>query len=330
MDLIESYFSGFVSLFFSLNFRVSIYYLCASVVVAFLVWLYQGRPATFLSWLLPRKIYTHRSNLTDIKLFLANRVLAVLGLFSIFIFTPTIAFYTLAILTGVFREDFVMQPIDGTRMVIATIIIVMVSDFCKYWSHRWQHTIKSLWPFHAVHHSADVLTPVTVLRVHPVENFIRDVIVSLVVGVAQGVVLFALIGKLSLLTIGGANAIYFVFHAAGSNLRHSHIWLSYGRVLEHIFISPAQHQVHHSVAIKHHDKNFGSIFALWDWMFGTLYIPPHKEDLVFGVSDANGQPIEQPHPTLRAAMFKPFADSWAVLRPSRLKADPQNTPVRDP
>jgi len=34
-------------------------------------------------------------------------------------------------------------------------------------------------------------------------------------------------------------------------------------------ISPAQHQVHHSVDAKHHHRNFGSALAIWDWMFGT-------------------------------------------------------------
>jgi sterol desaturase/sphingolipid hydroxylase (fatty acid hydroxylase superfamily) len=31
--------------------------------------------------------------------------------------------------------------------------------------------------------------------------------------------------------------------------------------------------VHHSANPKHFNKNFGSCLALWDWMFGTLYMP---------------------------------------------------------
>jgi hypothetical protein len=36
---------------------------------------------------------------------------------------------------------------------------------------------------------------------------------------------------------------------------------------------PAHHHVHHSANPKHFNKNFGSCLALWDWMFGTLYVP---------------------------------------------------------
>ena len=48
-------------------------------------------------------------------------------------------------------------------------------------------------------------------------------------------------------------------------------------------------------------------------MFGTLYVPKTYEDITFGLADANGQLIEQPHPTLRAAMLHPFVESWEAL-----------------
>ncbi len=201
------------------------------------------------------------------------------------------------------------------RSALVTLIIVLAADFVKYWAHRLHHEYAPLWSFHAVHHSADVLTPLTLSRAHPVESMIRSVGISILVGVAQAVALFTFIGQIDLLTIGGANAFYVMFNAAGANLRHSHIWLSYGRVVEHIFISPAQHQVHHSMDVKHHNKNYGSMFAIWDWMFGTLYVPPNgPEELRFGVADGKGVPIPQMHPTLRAALFRPFVDSAKSFR----------------
>lgn len=169
--------------------------------------------------------------------------------------------------------------------------------------------------------SADVLTPLTLARVHPVETFIRNVGISLLVGVVQALAVFTFVGQIDLLTIGGANAFYVVFNAAGANLRHSHVWLSYGRVMEHIFISPAQHQVHHSMDLKHHNKNYGSMFAIWDWMFGTLYVPQNgPEDLRFGVADGQGVPIPQQFPTLKAALLIPFADCAKGFR-ERFRSD---------
>jgi hypothetical protein len=59
-------------------------------------------------------------------------------------------------------------------------------------------------------------------------------------------------------------------------------------------------------------------------MFGTLYIPQKHEALTFGIADADGNLIEQPHPTLRAALINPFFESWQNLRkPRSVKAPEQ-------
>ena len=42
--------------------------------------------------------------------------------------------------------------------------------------------------------------------------------------------------------------------------------------------------MHHSSNPKHFDRNFGASLSVWDWMFGTLYIPAKEpERLSFGV-----------------------------------------------
>ena len=67
--------------------------------------------------------------------------------------------------------------------------------------------------------------------------------------------------------------------------------------------------------LKHHNKNYGSMFAIWDWMFGTLYVPPNgQEELRFGVSDENGLPLPQQYPTLKAALINPFIESGKAFR----------------
>ena len=80
------------------------------------------------------------------------------------------------------------------------------------------------------------------------------------------------------------NILGFLFNLAGGNLRHSHVWLSYGSKLEHLFISPAQHQVHHSADEIHFNKNYGTWLAIWDWAAGSLYVTAQKETLRFGLS----------------------------------------------
>lgn len=321
METIQVLIDSLLGAPFDLNVRYSLFYLCCSTIIAFLVWKYQGTSGSFIKWLVPKEVYRHRSNLLDIKLFFASRMFIALG-FTSAVFFPTTVAYTL--LLNVASADFTPPPITWQRGLIVTLIIVVTSDFCKYWAHRAHHEWGFLWPFHAVHHSADVLTPLTVQRVHPVEPMIRNLLMTVLVGIVQGLVLYAFIGQINIATIGGANALYFIFNALGANFRHSHIWISYGPIIERILISPAQHQVHHSVAVKHHDKNYGSMFAIWDWMFGTLYIPTEREKLIFGVSDGTGKPAEQPYPTLVAALILPFRESWRALA-KQMKPNPRLT-----
>ena len=74
-----------------------------------------------------------------------------------------------------------------------------------------------------------------------------------------------------------------LFNFAAANLRHSHIWISFGR-FEKIFISPAQHQIHHSV------KEMGfAAHMRFHWMENVLYKPLKT----FGVMILGGFEPEQ-------------------------------------
>ena len=67
----------------------------------------------------------------------------------------------------------------------------------------------------------------------------------------------------------GVNAVAFVLNLAGSNLRHSHLWISFGP-LEWLLMSPAQHQLHHSLETSGHGVNYGSFLSLWDVLARTF------------------------------------------------------------
>lgn len=313
MDFISHLLSHFYELFTGFGSRVAIFYLCTTVLIVAVLWVIRGRPKSFVEYLVPREVYRHQSNIVDIKIFLFNSVLSVGGVFAAFTMTPgmTVAVLTaLGALTGAS-----MAPVDLTfgKLALATLIMILTLDFCKYWAHRLHHETSILWPFHALHHSAEVLTPLTANRNHPMFIILRSLVYTVIVGSVQAIMLFALMGQIEVLTIGAVNAGYFIFNAFGANLRHSHVWLSYGPVIEHIFISPAQHHVHHSIDKKHYNKNYGEVFAIWDLMFGTLYVLRCHEDIVYGLADEHGQRIEQPYPNLCTALLDPFADSWRAL-----------------
>ncbi|MFG5382445.1 sterol desaturase family protein [Yoonia sp. R2-816] len=313
-EMIDNIGSAFSATFLGLESRLALVYLITTVVLAYAIWIWRAKPQPFLRWLMPSAVYKHRSNIVDLQLFGLNFLLNVVGFFALLTFTPLVTIVVLEQLLGLTNTEY--TPIDSTfwRTFVTTVLIILTLDFCKYWTHYFHHESPTLWPFHAVHHSAEVLTPVTVSRVHPIYKVTQNIILAIGVGIVQAIILFAVMGKVDVIAIGSANVGYVLFNLFGANLRHTHIWLSYGRVLEHVFISPAQHQIHHSSAVEHHNKNYGEVFAFWDWMFGTLYVPEKEEVLQFGIADGQGNLIEQPHPTLRAAIIQPFRDSWQSLR----------------
>src|SRR5260370_139515 len=67
------------------------------------------------------------------------------------------------------------------------------------------------------------------------------------------------------------------------HLRHSHMWIAFTGLAGRLFQSPAHHQIHHSDQPRHFNKNLGFALAVWDWLFGTLYVPEQYEKITFGV-----------------------------------------------
>jgi sterol desaturase/sphingolipid hydroxylase (fatty acid hydroxylase superfamily) len=81
-------------------------------------------------------------------------------------------------------------------------------------------------------------------------------------------------------------------------------------VLGRVILSPAHHQIHHSDNPIHFDKNFGSCLSVWDWLFGTLWMPERKrERLNFGIETR-----ARSHHTAIGGLVTPFVCAWERLR----------------
>lgn len=97
--------------------------------------------------------------------------------------------------------------------------------------------------------------------------------------------------------------------------QHSHVRTTLGP-LNYIFPSGEMHQIHHSAELKHRDKNFGNGSALFDWIFGTIYIPKPDEVIRLGLSeDEIG--AQNPHKRAIDIYTEPFAYAWRVLRTTK-------------
>ncbi|MDG1880191.1 MAG: sterol desaturase family protein [Paracoccaceae bacterium] len=189
-------------------------------------------------------------------------------------------------------------------VLLFTVFVFILDDITKYFVHRWMHKWPILWSLHKVHHSATKLTPLTIYRTHPLEGIVFSLRGAFTQGTSISIFVYLFGNSVDLITILGVNIIVFTFNIAGSNLRHSHIGIRYWNWLEYIFISPAQHQLHHSIAEAHHDKNFGASLALWDWLFGSLHHSTDIESLTLGV---DGSENERSH-SLHTLYIKPLGE----------------------
>ena len=179
---------------------------------------------------------------------------------------------------------FVWPPIAIT--VAFTIVAFLFDDFMRFVVHWLMHRVPILWHFHRLHHTATTLTPFTVHRTHPVESFINSSRAVLSLGLVSGVFVWLFGHGLQVWDILGVNALGFVMTLAGSNLRHSHIPLHFG-VAESLLISPAQHQLHHSV--DHTHPNLGSFLSWWDRLCGSWMAGSEARDLRFGLSTGSSE-----------------------------------------
>lgn len=253
-------------------------YLALAGGVAWLVWRRQERREGFWRWLVPARIWGHPSHMIDLQLFVLGRLLALLGVFGSVALTTAVAAWVAGLVP-------VLLPNGSLGPVALAFLLWLPSDFAVYWLHRFFHRWQVIWPLHAVHHSAEVMTPFTTYRQHPLALFLTTWGVAVFLGLCQGLLLGAADKTLAVAEIAGINLFIVLANAGLAALHHSHVWLSYGPVVERILISPAQHQIHHSTDPAHYGKNLGNSLAVWDWMFGTLYVIRGTERLSFGLTE---------------------------------------------
>jgi sterol desaturase/sphingolipid hydroxylase (fatty acid hydroxylase superfamily) len=268
------------------NERVFWPFLLSSALIASAVLVVSGQrsPSRLLRHLLPRRIWFHRSALLDYKLMFVKAILRVT------LFAPWLVstFGVAAIVVAWLRAGLGTAPVIAMSPflvgVLFTVATFLFDDWSRYMVHRLMHRVPVLWEFHKVHHSARVLTPFTLFRSHPVETFLNGVRGAVAIGMVTGVFYWLFGARVHGWQVLGVDAIGFVWTLFGANLRHSNVWISYGPLLEHVFNSPAQHQIHHSDARRHYDRNFGEILSIWDWLGGSLYVTRSaRERIHFGL-----------------------------------------------
>lgn len=176
---------------------------------------------------------------------------------------------------------------DTAASAILTIAMFLAYELGFWLDHYSSHRVPALWEIHKVHHTATVLTPLTLFRVHPVEAIKLANILAVIMGVTFGVTGYLLGRPVTQVELFGENAILLVLMMLVSHLQHTHLWIAFTGPLGRILISPAHHQIHHSDNPADFGRNLGGYLAVWDWVFGTLRVPTaRRPPLRFGVGPA--------------------------------------------
>ena len=153
----------------------------------------------------------------------------------------------------------------GTGLA-ATLGAIVAWDFIYYWNHRFMHESRWLWAVHVVHHSSERYNLSTALRQPVAEHFGAFL--------PYGVLSLAGFRPEVIETARGVNLLY-------------QYWIhteTVGKLgpAEEVLNTASHHRVHHGSNRQYLDRNHGSIFIVWDRLFGTF--AREEEPVVYGLT----------------------------------------------
>lgn len=157
-------------------------------------------------------------------------------------------------------------PVWGQLLVFFVLL-----DFVQWFTHNLLHRFHVLWKFHKVHHSVKEMGFAAHLRYHWMEN-----------------VFYKPLKTFAVMLLGGfepeqAYLVHFVAISIG-HFNHANLKITWGP-LRCIINNPVMHLYHHAYTLpkeKRHGVNFGISLSIWDYFFGTSYIPEDSGTIEIG------------------------------------------------
>ncbi len=221
------------------------------------------------------------------------------GLFVAFLFSsvPTGSGVPLSVTLNRFSGAFTFM--SSTPLWVQVCVYLVLADFLEWCVHNLLHRVGWMWKIHRVHHSIHVMDWIGNFRFHWGELIIYKTL------------------KYLPMTLLGARwdaiLVVAVISTTIGNLNHANLNISWGP-LRYILNSPRMH-------IWHHDRspdrpagyNFGVVLSVWDWIFGTAFMPMDRVPNRIGF-----RYDEQVSENLLMRFFVPFVDRpYAHQDPSR-------------
>jgi sterol desaturase/sphingolipid hydroxylase (fatty acid hydroxylase superfamily) len=160
--------------------------------------------------------------------------------------------------------------VDHLPVWLQMIILVILMDLVQWSTHVMLHRYKFFWNFHKVHHSVKEMGFAAHLRYHWMENIFYKTNKFIAISIVGFGIQEAFYVHIAALAIG--------------HLNHANLNLDYGP-LKYILNNPKMHIWHHAKEMpeKHpYGMNFGISLSIWDYIFGTAYVPSSGRDIELG------------------------------------------------
>jgi sterol desaturase/sphingolipid hydroxylase (fatty acid hydroxylase superfamily) len=175
---------------------------------------------------------------------------------------------------GRHRPIHVFAPFWKLPFPVRMIIFYLVADLGSYLLHRFMHT-RWFWRFHKWHHAPTYMYWFAGTRASIFQQF-----------------LFNLPVVFALPIVANAPHWFPLFLSVELILRNDWMHMNVAwrsNWLEWIFVTPRYHAIHHSADPAHHG-NYGSLFSIWDRIFGTRIDPDTVTPTQFGIGP-NENPV---------------------------------------
>ncbi|SRR5579883_1270163 len=143
-------------------------------------------------------------------------------------------------------------------------------DLYIYWFHRWQHHSSVLWRIHEAHHATDEVDWLSGARSHTIEILINQ-------GIEFGALIVLGASPAVIVIKGAMDAVWGMYIHSNFDV-HSGKW-------QRLINGPEMHRWHHATDAEAHNRNYSTKLAVWDWLFGTAYLPTAKKPTSYGLGD---------------------------------------------
>lgn len=167
-------------------------------------------------------------------------------------------------------NSFAIINLGGLPQWLQLLVFFILLDFVQWFTHILLHKYPFLWKFHKIHHSVKEMGFAAHLRYHWMEN-----------------ILYKPLKTLAVMILGGfepeqAYIVHFVAITIG-HLNHSNIKITWG-LFKYLLNNPVMHLYHHAYSLPEGriGVNFGISLSLWDYIFGTNYIPEDNGKIILG------------------------------------------------